>query len=123
MALPVHPNISEPQFTDAELIYLKAKIDRLIFLLDLSATPADVKTAWLTLLPEMNLEQIDKLTGMLEQELQETLKAAKERTEDAELLLKLQNAKVRYDQKISAAQKKVMSELQKIETQLKEFAM
>lgn len=115
MANPAHPNISSTEFTDQEIAYLKAKVDRLIFLLDASAMPGDVKTAWLTLLPEMNLDQIDRLAAVIEEELKTTLQQAEKQPEDEELLLKLKSAKERYADKIAAASKKVFAQIEKIE--------
>lgn len=87
-------------------------------LLDVSAQPVEVKTAWLTLLPHMTLAQVDRLIALLEQEFAMTLKAAKEQPEDEELILKLKAAKERYDSQIAAANQKALTALQKIEAQL-----
>ena len=120
MANPTHPNIAQSDFTDQEIDYLKAKVNRLVFLLSASAMPVDVKTAWLTLLPEMNLDQIDRFTTVLEEELSATLEQAKKQPEDEELLLKLKSAKERYEDKIAAANKKVFAQLEMIEEQVAE---
>ncbi|MBI5221963.1 MAG: hypothetical protein HY980_00475, partial [Candidatus Magasanikbacteria bacterium] len=95
-------------------------VDRLVFLLDASAMSIEVKTAWLTLLPEMNLDQIDRFTTVLEEELSTTLEQAKQQPEDEELLLKLKSAKERYEDKIAAANKKVFAQLGRIEEQVNE---
>lgn len=113
---PPPPNRS--QFTDEEYAYLKAKVDRLIFLLDASAMPQQVKTAWITLLPEMNLDQIDRLNALLEKEIEVAAEYAKQQPENDELVVKLKAAKERYDSKISTADQAAMTTLQDIEKQL-----
>ncbi|HBO99717.1 MAG: hypothetical protein UU48_C0010G0021 [Candidatus Uhrbacteria bacterium GW2011_GWF2_41_16] len=40
--------------------------ERLAFLLAAADIPSDVKDAWVTLVPKMTLEQIDRLSGILE---------------------------------------------------------
>ena len=106
------------QLTQNELAYLKAKVDQVIFLLDASVMPFEVKTAWLTLLPHMTLEQVDRLTGFLQEEIDLAAKEAKKHPEDEELILKLQVAKERYAANMVAAEQKALMALQKIEAQL-----
>ena len=114
--------VSTPPPTSAlnenELAFLKAKLDRVILLLDASVMPPEVKTAWLTLLPHMTIEQVDRLTELLEEEIALTLKAAKGYPEDEELALKLKAAKERYDDKIAAADKVAFAALKQIEDSL-----
>ena len=107
---------------DQEISYLKAKADRVIFLLDASAMPEEVKTAWLTLLPEMSLAQVDRLIGLLDEELEVTLKEAQAHPEDEEFILKLQAAKTRYDEKVAVADKQLLAQLSSIEAQVQAFA-
>lgn len=103
---------------DQEVAYLKAKADRVIFLLDASAMPDEVKTAWLTLLPEMSLAQVDRLIALLDEELTITAKEAQKHPEDEEFILKLTAAKTRYDETIAASDKRVFAQLAQIEQEL-----
>ena len=106
------------QLTAEERDYLKAKADRLIMLLDASVMPEEVKTAWLTLLPEMNLDQIDRLIKLLEGELAAAIQGAKEQPENDELIVKLQEAKKRYDVVMAAADEQALAALSRIEEKL-----
>ena len=110
------------QLTQNELAYLKAKVDQVIFLLDASVMPFEVKTAWLTLLPHMTLEQVDRLTGFLQEEIDLAAKEAKKHPEDEELLLKMKAAKDRYDEKMAQADTRALTQLSAIEQQLTQYA-
>lgn len=111
--------MSTPQdLTQNELAYLKAKVDRTLFLLDASAMPEEVKTAWLTLLPHMTLEQVDRLTALLEEEITLAVAEAKKHPEDEEFILKLKVAKERYDVKVAQADKKALAALARIEQEI-----
>lgn len=104
--------------TEQERAYLKAKAERVIFLLDASAMPPEVKTSWLTLLPHMTLDQVDRLIAIVEQEIETTYQAAKQYPEDEELVLKLKAAKERYGAKVAEADKKALAALERIEDAL-----
>ncbi|OGL64465.1 hypothetical protein A3B21_05280 [Candidatus Uhrbacteria bacterium RIFCSPLOWO2_01_FULL_47_24] len=110
------------QLTQNELAFLKAKVDRTIFLLDVSAMPNEVKTAWVTLLPHMTLEQVDRLTALLEEEIELTLKESKKYPEDEEFILKLKAAKERYDSTVAQADKKALAQLARIEEDINALA-
>ena|SRR3989338_1000132 len=112
------PPPTPADFSKQELAFLRAKVDRVISLLDASAMPQEVKTAWLTLLPHMTLEQVDRLTALVEEEIELALRGAKQRPEDEELVLKLKAAKDRYDAKIAAAEQRALAEIKHIEAQL-----
>src|SRR3989338_6766655 len=107
-----------PPLTDNELGYLKTKADRVLFLLDISAMPDEVKTSWLTLLPEMTLDQVDRLATLLEEEILLAAAYSKQHPEDEELLLKLKLAKEHYDTQTAVADKKMFLALAQIETAL-----
>lgn len=109
---------SKGQLTDEERQYLKAKVDRLVYFLDASAMPLEVKSSWLTLLPDMTMDQIDLLTKMLEGEFEIAMKKAKKHSPEAELIVKLQSVKERYQKKMDAVGTKVLAELQKIEEEI-----
>ncbi len=47
---------------------IKALGERLALLLAAAPLPDDVKEAWATLIPEMSIEQIDRLVGIIEKE-------------------------------------------------------
>ncbi len=115
-------NSSPVQAPDINLEFLKSKVEQVLFLLDASAMPDEVKTAWITLLPEMTLAQVDRLTGLLDEELTLTLEYAKKHPEDEELLLKMKAAKERYDEKISSADSRALTQLAKIEEQITQYA-
>ena len=87
----------------------------MIFLLDASVMPQQVKTAWITLLPEMNLDQIDRLSALLEKEIEVAAEYAKKQPENDELIVKLKAAKERYDSNMAAADQQAMAALQSIE--------
>lgn len=106
------------QSTQDELNFLKSKIDRTLMLLDVSAMPAEVKTAWVTLLPHMTLAQVDRLTALLEEELAMVLKESKQHPEDEELILKLKVAKERYDAQVVVTNQKALTALDNIAAQL-----
>lgn len=106
------------QLSQDELAFLRAKADRVILLLDTSVMPDEVKTSWLTLLPHMTLDQVDRLTSLLEEELALTLKYAKQRPEDEELVLKLKAAKERYDGSVAEADKRALLQIARIEEDL-----
>ena len=108
----------QTQLTNDERAYLRAKADRLIMLLDASVMPEEVKTSWLTLLPEMNLDQVDRLIKLLEDELAAAIKGAKEQPENDEFIVKLQEAKKRYDKVVAAADEQALAALSRIEKKL-----
>lgn len=109
---------SQSQLSDTELEFLKAKVDKTLLLLDASAMPQEVKTAWLTLLPHMTLNQVDRLCALIEDEIEVTLKAMQERPEEEELILKLKAAQERYDAQVAAADKQAMVQLAEIEDEI-----
>ncbi len=109
---------SQPQPTAQELDYLRVKVDRTLFLLDASAMPPEVKTAWVTLLPHMTLEQVDRLCALVEQEIELTLKAMEKHPEDSELVLKLKAAKDRYDAQVAAADKHALAQIAAVEEEI-----
>lgn len=115
-------NSSTTQTPEINLAFLKSKVEQVLFLLDSSAMPEEVKTAWVTLLPQMSLAQVDRLVGLLEEELTLTLEYAKKHPEDEELLLKMKAAKDRYDEKLAAAENRALIGLAKIEEQLTHYA-
>ena len=115
-------NSAPVQAPDINLAFLKSKVEQVLFLLDASAMPNDVKTAWVTLLPQMSLAQVDRLVGLLEEELTLTLEYAKKHPEDEELILKMKVAKERYDAKMTEADNRTLTQLSAIEQQLTQYA-
>ncbi|MDO8505789.1 MAG: hypothetical protein Q7S48_04405 [bacterium] len=115
-------NSSPVQAPDINLEFLKSKVEQVLFLLDASAMGDEVKTAWITLLPEMTLAQVDRLTGLLDEELTLTLEYAKKHPEDEELILKVKAAKERYDGKIAEADSRALAQLTIIEEQITQYA-
>lgn len=106
------------QLSADETVYLRAKVDRVLLLLNASAQPPEVKTAWVTLLPHMTLSQVDQLTALLEAELETTLRAARQHPENDELILKLTAAKQKYEAAHSQANAAALATVQKIEQEL-----
>ncbi len=103
---------SKPE--DLSFDFLKVKASRVFFLLDLSPQPPEMKTAWVAMLPHMNLAQVDRLIELLEEEVELTLKHAAQHPEQEEFVLKLKSATERYNTAISAADKKTLMAFQKI---------
>lgn len=116
------PAPSSNQLSQDELEYLRVKVDKTLMLLDASAMPQEVKTAWVTLLPHMTLEQVDRLCALIEDEIEVTLKAMQERPEEEELILKLKAAKERYDAQVATADKHALVELSVIEEEINALA-
>lgn len=103
---------------DINLAFIRAKVDQILLLLEASAMTEEVKTAWVTLLPQMSLAQVDRLVGLLEEELTLTLEYAKKHPEDEELLLKLKTVKDRYAVKAGETNSRALAQLSNIEAQL-----
>ncbi|MBI4135419.1 hypothetical protein HY477_01660 [Candidatus Uhrbacteria bacterium] len=111
--------VSAPnQLSQSELEFLRAKVDKTLMLLDASAMPQEVKTAWVSLLPSMTLEQVDRLHALIEDEIEVTLKAMQERPEEEELVLKLKAVKDRYDAQVVSADKQASVQLAEIEDEI-----
>lgn len=105
--------VSKPE--DLSFAFLKVKADRVFFLLDLSSMPPEMKTAWVAMLPHMNLAQVDRLIELLQEEIEIALKAAAQYPEQEEFMVKLKAAKERYDFALATADAKTFATLQKIE--------
>ena len=111
-----------PQTSEADdIAYLKAKADRVLFLIAASVMPEEVKTACVTLLPYMSLDHVDRLISVLEEEITVALAYAKKHPEDEEFLLKLKAAKERYDSKVQVADRAALASLTRIESQLAQY--
>ena len=119
---PILAATAAAQGSDINVEFIKSKVEQVLLLLDASAMPDDAKTAWLTLLPQMSLAQVDRLTGLLEEELTLTLEYAKKHPEDEELLLKMRAAKERYDEKLAETDNRALLQLAKIEEDLTQYA-
>ena len=88
----------------------KAKGQRLAFLLSAANIDDEQKEAWLTLLPEMSLEQLEKLLDVLEAQYlnQQTKDIDKEFAKD------LTNIKNEYDQKEADLEKDTIEKMRKL---------
>ena len=88
----------------------KAKGQRLAFLLSAANIDDEQKEAWLTLLPEMSLEQLEKLVDVLEAQYlnQQTKDIDKEFAKD------LTNIKNEYDQKEADLEKDTIEKMRKL---------
>lgn len=103
------------QLSQDELEFLRTKVDKTLLLLDTSTMPAEVKTAWVTLLPRMTLEQVDRLCALVEEEIAIALKAMEAQPENDELFLKLKAAKELYDAQTVEINQNALAGLHKIE--------
>ncbi|GEM_PF-5065202 len=112
------PALSATPQKDSQFDFLKIKASRVFFLLDLSPQPPEMKTAWVAMLPHMNLAQVDRLIELLEEEIELTLKHAAQHPEQEEFVLKLKSATERYNTAISAADKKTLGVLQSVEARI-----
>ncbi|MBT6253739.1 hypothetical protein HOI83_00685 [Candidatus Uhrbacteria bacterium] len=88
----------------------KALGKRLALLMAASTLEDEVKNAYMTLLPEMDMEQIDQLMQMLEKNV-----AGAAEIEAAGLVDNLEAIKADHAQKVEVAEKKALSEMAEIE--------
>lgn len=86
---------------------------RLALLLASANIPDDVKNAWITLIPEMTLEQLDRFANILAKSLGNVKDAAFE-----SLAQSIQEAKQQHDQELKEAQTKALKNLEEIEAML-----
>lgn len=101
---------------------LEAKLKRVYTLLDASAMPDDVKISWKSLLPQMTLQQVDRLIALLEKELTETLAAMKKYGQpEKELLTELARIKKDEEKQRGALHKKTISQLDDLSQQLSDL--
>jgi hypothetical protein len=88
---------------------------RLALLLASANLPDEVKDAWAALIPEMSLEQIDRLAKALEGYL-----SADEQTELFALAEKAKQAQTVFEQQKKQAEEQALKELDEIESMLSE---
>ena len=86
---------------------------RLALLLANANLPEDVKTAWASLIPEMSLEQLDRLAAILA----DSLTNASE-NEFKEFVSAIEQAKATQAQQLKLAENKALKELEEIEAML-----
>lgn len=103
--------INKKNITVANDIDFSIPSIKLAVLLHNSTMPEDVKEAWIALLPEMTLEQIDRLLNILES------KYLDEQTKDIdkEYQQKLQKFVEKYNQEEEQHKKKLLKNLSDIE--------
>lgn len=82
---------------------------KLGFLLARSKMPEEVKLAWLSLLPKMSFEQIDRLTQILEDQIK--IKAKKEWGTVEKELIKI---KKKLDEKRSKINRKAITDIRQL---------
>lgn len=104
--------------TPAEEEAVKLKIQEILKLLELSSMPEEVKESWIALLPDMNLEQANRLHSILEQELHENIQASAQYPADQKLLDDMEEAQTTYQQNTNAATADAAAQLQEIEDEL-----
>lgn len=94
---------------------LKQLGERLALLLASSDMPDKVKEGWAALIPQMSLEQIDRLVGILEKQLSGAAESELRAFVEA-----VEQAKKAHAEKVQAAEKKAITELEEIEGMLQE---
>jgi len=102
----------EEQLTDDQIKELGSK---LALMLNAANMPEEEKEAWAALVPEMSIEQIQKLMMVLEANLAE--QGFKEMQPVLEEMKEVQAA---YDSEVAAADEVAMQKIQALEDQLKE---
>ncbi|MDP2812074.1 MAG: hypothetical protein Q8O32_00050 [bacterium] len=88
----------------------KAKGQRLAFLLSAANIDDEQKEAWLTLLPEMSLEQLEKLVDVLEAQYMNQ----QSKNIDEDFKKDLTNIKNEYDQKEADLEKDTIEKMRKL---------
>lgn len=88
---------------------------RLALLLASANLPDEVKNAWVTLIPDMSLEQIDRLAKALEGHLNPDEQAAL-----AEIAQQAKQAQAAFEQKKRQAETQAQKELDEVEAMLSE---
>lgn len=101
-----------PQDPDQQL---KKLGEHLALLLASTNLPDDVKDAWATLVPEMSVEQLDRLAKILAGHLNSAMQV-----EFADLTKQLEQAKTIHAQQAAQAQATAQKELDEIEAMLTE---
>ncbi len=89
--------------------------ERLALLLAASNLPDDIKDAWAALIPEMSLEQLDRLATILSQSISDTADA-----EFRAFATALEHAKEEQSMRTKEAEAKAMRDLDEIESMLKD---
>ncbi|NQV11989.1 hypothetical protein HQ524_01370 [Candidatus Uhrbacteria bacterium] len=84
---------------------------RLALLMAASSLDDEVKNAYMTLLPEMEMEQIDQLMKMLERNVQDAAEI-----EAASLVKNLEGIKADHAKKVAEAEQRALKEMETIET-------
>ncbi len=110
--------MTTPSLTPEQDELLERKFKHLMMLLNISSMPQDVKDSWVNLLPEMTLEQMNRLIQTLEQELHQALEYAQEHPEDQRLLDKLKEATQFHEEEQKNIETRTLAALQAIEDEL-----
>ena len=92
---------------------LKALGERLALLLAAAPFPEDVKEAWATLIPEMSLQQIDRLVNIIEREV-----AGELAEELSGIRAQIQGISEKYESEDAKAALQATQELKKIEKEI-----
>ena len=106
------------QITPQEEESLERKFQHLMTLLSVSAMPEDIKEAWVAMLPEMKLAQVNRLIKILEQEAHRALEYAQDHPEDQRLLDKLKEARQFHEEEDKNIEARTMAALLAIEDEL-----
>ncbi len=95
---------------------LKNRVKKLVFLIEESVMPDEIKVSWVKLLPEMSIEQIDKFFDVLEAEY------INKETKEIDEKFKLEFLKVAEEMKLKKEKidQKFENELLKLSNQLDE---
>lgn len=109
-------SLSEPQLLDENFEQeFKALGQRLAGLLAAADLPQEVKEAWAALVPEMSLEQVDKLMVILERYVNSTL--SKEFADFKNDVARIQKA---YEDRVKQSEDSAMSQLDDLEKMMSE---
>lgn len=105
---PKAPQPTEQELQEAFTLLGK----KLAFLLAAANMPEEAKTAWASLIPQMSLEQVERLAGILEKEV------SGQSEEFMELRETLGKVKKKYEAQKQKAADDALQEFQSIEKQL-----
>lgn len=87
----------------------QANGERLALLLSTANLPEDVKAGFAAMIPEMTLEQLDRLMNILENNIQDTTAA-----EEQNLIAAIKNTQDEYEQKRKAVEENTLKEIEEL---------
>lgn len=106
------------ELTPEEREYLKLKYEHLLMLLQASALPDEAKAAWVQIIPEMNIDQLNRLIKILEDEMSAALSAMQQSPDEQRLIDKLNEARDFHEEELSSIAKRTEAALQALDDEL-----